>query len=403
MSSARLERLILLPDPRALPAVQEEIAAAKQSIDVAMFWFDHRSLAEALLAARRRGVQVRVLADRRSLRGMAKEDGSRTWMRSVPGHLTRGGVPVAIYQGKDHIMHHKFLLIDRAHGNGRIVLTTWNWHLEDLQNNHDALLALRDPVAMQRLGTWFDEAYGAARQATPRGTRLKVMEEGFRHGVRSARRAVRRRLRDPFKQRREPDDPNEGHGAPRRAHGQGRPEVRPGRAGPESRHLAERSSARLEAGPGVETEATLYLSDDMDLAGVIEREMARASHEVVILHSTVRWERLPGIVGPLTARDVTTRILAGALSPDLQARLLAAGAEVLRFRPGRARERLHHKIVLIDRKTVLLGTVNLFPRSLHQDRELLYVLRSAPLALTIGQEADRLWTASGGSVPAGSH
>ncbi|MCP2006167.1 UNVERIFIED_ORG: phosphatidylserine/phosphatidylglycerophosphate/cardiolipin synthase-like enzyme [Buttiauxella agrestis ATCC 33320] len=75
--------------------------SAHRSLDVAAYGFTSRQVAEALLAAQRRGVKVRVLAD-------AKDNGGKysavTW-------LQRQGVPVRL-NGKYAIQHNKFMVAD---------------------------------------------------------------------------------------------------------------------------------------------------------------------------------------------------------------------------------------------------------------------------------------------------
>ncbi|WP_064519359.1 phospholipase D-like domain-containing protein, partial [Buttiauxella gaviniae] len=89
------------PGSTATASVLSVINSSRRSLDVAAYQFTSRPVAEALLAAQRQGVNVRVLAD-------AKDNGGKysavTW-------LQRQGVPVRL-NGQYAIQHNKFMVSD---------------------------------------------------------------------------------------------------------------------------------------------------------------------------------------------------------------------------------------------------------------------------------------------------
>ena len=101
---------------------------------------------------------------------------------------------------------------------------------------------------------------------------------------------------------------------------------------------------------------------------------------------------------------VLTNGLAATDAPAVQAGyapyrvpLLRAGAELYEFKPtagrgasagvfgSRSRSSLHAKAYVIDRQTLMIGSMNLDPRSVHLNTELALVIHSAPLAEQVAQ------------------
>jgi phosphatidylserine/phosphatidylglycerophosphate/cardiolipin synthase-like enzyme len=107
-------------------ALAADIDRAQVSVDVAAYDFDLESVADALMRAYGRGVQVRLVTDSDN----AEELGAR--------QLRSAGVPV-VEDGRDAIMHDKFVVIDEQ------VVWTGSWNLTESgtyrNNNHVARIA----------------------------------------------------------------------------------------------------------------------------------------------------------------------------------------------------------------------------------------------------------------------
>lgn len=89
------------PDQGSLPLVLKGINSAHKSIHVAAYSFTSKPIAEALLNASKRGVDVKVVADQKSNSGKY----------SATTYLANSGVPVKL-DGNYPIFHHKFMVID---------------------------------------------------------------------------------------------------------------------------------------------------------------------------------------------------------------------------------------------------------------------------------------------------
>ena len=89
------------PNQGATALVVKTISSAKTTIHVAAYSFTSRPIAEALIAAEQRGVEVAVVLDKSQRRGKG----------SLFQYLEHNSVPVRI-DDQYSIMHDKFMLID---------------------------------------------------------------------------------------------------------------------------------------------------------------------------------------------------------------------------------------------------------------------------------------------------
>lgn len=117
----------------AAARVAGEIGAARATLDVAVYSFTDERIAQAVLAAERRGVRVRLITDREELRN--------PYQKAVVRELLRAGVPVEENRHSG-LMHLKVAVVD-----GRTVITgSYNWTLSAAGENDENLLVIRDPV-----------------------------------------------------------------------------------------------------------------------------------------------------------------------------------------------------------------------------------------------------------------
>jgi len=144
---------------RLLRAIRESQA----TIDLALFDFTSRELARALLAARGRGITIRIVTDSRQAQGRRSE---------IP-RLIGEGIPVRLTRGQGQgLMHHKFAIFD-----GRLLVTgSYNWtDSAECCNREDALL-LDDPRVIGRYQSHFEPLFhGALGRA-----RLRMISPGLR-------------------------------------------------------------------------------------------------------------------------------------------------------------------------------------------------------------------------------
>lgn len=125
-------QLYFSPEDRLDRVVRQEIERARERIDVAVFSFRLDDLADALIAAHGRGVEVTVITDRKQL---VDTDVDET--------LRAAGIPVveALNEASPYTaMHHKFMVVD-----GRTtVVGSFNWTYTAARYNYEDLAVIRD-------------------------------------------------------------------------------------------------------------------------------------------------------------------------------------------------------------------------------------------------------------------
>lgn len=117
-----------------------EVASARRDIHVQAFLLTSRNLARALLAAQRRGIRVRVLADR----SMAEQGGN-----SRIHELAGAGIEVRL-ETRYASAHNKILLIDAESEHPVVITGSYNFTFSAQARNAENLLILRDNPALAR-------------------------------------------------------------------------------------------------------------------------------------------------------------------------------------------------------------------------------------------------------------
>ncbi|MEL7431514.1 MAG: phospholipase D-like domain-containing protein [Chlamydiota bacterium] len=130
--------LYLLPDPRgrALQAIKQRIADARESLKIAMFTFTHPGLVEAMIDAQKRGVSVEVSIDKNARYGSSLEAIQK---------LEEAGATIFTSPGSA-LMHHKFLMIDDT----SLILGSANWTKAAFYKNHDSFVILSHMTPEQK-------------------------------------------------------------------------------------------------------------------------------------------------------------------------------------------------------------------------------------------------------------
>lgn len=134
------------PGDDAGALVVAAIARARQQILVQAYSLTHRAIAEALVAARRRGVDVRVIAD------PGQDDKIAT---SLIGHLARQGVPVWL-DPQHAAAHDKVMVIDAGRTDATVITGSFNFTHAAQYRNAENLLILRGnpPLAEAYASNW---------------------------------------------------------------------------------------------------------------------------------------------------------------------------------------------------------------------------------------------------------
>lgn len=130
-------------DPAAL--VLRTIAAARRSIHVQAYSFTSRPIADALVAARARGVSVEVLVD---------ADMNRRGGKALP-RLLAAGVPV-LAETRYAAAHNKVIIVDAAGPGCKLLTGSYNFSWSAQNRNAENMLVLHDNCAVTRhyLDNW---------------------------------------------------------------------------------------------------------------------------------------------------------------------------------------------------------------------------------------------------------
>lgn len=163
--------VLFTPWDDAEGALVKVLQQARHQIRVQAYLFTSRPLAQALIAAHQRGVDVKVLADWE----MVKK-GERS---QIPC-LAEAGIPVWL-ETRYTVAHNKIMLIDAMDAASVVVTGSYNYTFSAQARNAENLLILRDNAALARayLDHWQRHrddavAYGdtASSQSKPEDARV---------------------------------------------------------------------------------------------------------------------------------------------------------------------------------------------------------------------------------------
>ncbi len=121
------------PGDDAAALVVEAIDKARRQILVQAYSFTHKDIAAALVAAKRRGVDARVIADRLQ---------TETGATSLVSWLAQQGVPVWI-DAEHAAAHNKVMVIDNGTPDAVVITGSFNFTRAAQHRNAENLLLLR--------------------------------------------------------------------------------------------------------------------------------------------------------------------------------------------------------------------------------------------------------------------
>lgn len=131
--------LAFTPGEDAAALIIGTIDAARRQVLVQAFSFTHDGIARALVAAHKRGVDVRLIADREQTRKMRREQISA---------IAAAGVPVLL-DGEHLSAHDKVMIIDADDAKAAAVITgSYNFTKAAQYRNSENVLVLRGNTAL---------------------------------------------------------------------------------------------------------------------------------------------------------------------------------------------------------------------------------------------------------------
>jgi cardiolipin synthase len=136
--------LIVLPDDTA-KAIIEPINAAKHALNIRMFLFTDPMLLDAVIAAKHRGVNVRVMLN------PARRDG-KSDNEKASKTLIGAGIKVRDSSPEFALTHQKSMVIDNAVG----FIESLNWETRDLTETRDYAVVTTDKLEVAEMVKCFD-------------------------------------------------------------------------------------------------------------------------------------------------------------------------------------------------------------------------------------------------------
>jgi phosphatidylserine/phosphatidylglycerophosphate/cardiolipin synthase-like enzyme len=150
-------RLSLGPDENPIVATRRALDEARESVSAVIYKFDEPGLLEAVSAAVRRGVRVRLLIDGAQVAGNPE--------RSLAARAQAAGAEVRLWPEDLHKLHAKLTVVD-----GKKALTgSYNWTRSALEKNVELLIVFEEPATVRRLSGLFEVLWERAASPVPVG------------------------------------------------------------------------------------------------------------------------------------------------------------------------------------------------------------------------------------------
>jgi phosphatidylserine/phosphatidylglycerophosphate/cardiolipin synthase-like enzyme len=129
------------PGDACLSRIISRLNTARRTIDICVFTITDDRIATAVLAAHKRGVNVRIVTDNEK----EFDEGSDIQ------RFRDAGIPMRVDRTPAH-MHHKFALFDRA----RLINGSYNWTRSAAANNEENITDTGDPALLASFQREFD-------------------------------------------------------------------------------------------------------------------------------------------------------------------------------------------------------------------------------------------------------
>jgi mitochondrial cardiolipin hydrolase len=134
------------PGPQCGAAITDQLRSARRSIDICVFTLSDDRISAEVLAARRRGVAVRLITDNEKEFDRGSDIAA----------LRDAGVPTAVDRTSAH-MHHKFAIFDGA----RLLNGSYNWTRSAAEHNEENLVLTHDATLVREFAAEFERLWRA--------------------------------------------------------------------------------------------------------------------------------------------------------------------------------------------------------------------------------------------------
>ena len=137
--SAQETKVFFSPRGGCEKAIVAELAKARTSVDVSMYYLTSSDIIQRLAAAKKKGAVVRIFVDK------SQKNSSET------RYLKGKGVSMRIYEGSG-LMHNKFAVID----NKVLITGSFNWTKNAENDNQENLLIITDKKLIDQYAKRFE-------------------------------------------------------------------------------------------------------------------------------------------------------------------------------------------------------------------------------------------------------
>jgi cardiolipin synthase A/B len=148
--------LIVLPEDTAQP-ILDAVSAAKKSLQIRMFLFTDPGLTNAVIAAKRRGIKVRVMLNPARRGGESENDETKD-------KLMHAGIEVRDSNPAFQLTHQKSMVIDDEVG----FVESFNWETRDLTVTRDYAVVTAHRTEIAEMDACFDADW-ARQEFKPSG------------------------------------------------------------------------------------------------------------------------------------------------------------------------------------------------------------------------------------------
>ena len=136
--------LIVLPDDSVQP-ILDAIDGAKKSLRIKMFIFTDPSLLDAVIAAHRRGVKVRIMLNPKRRNGVSENDETRS-------KLEAAGIEVRDSNPAFDVTHEKSMVVDDK----TAFVKSLNWQTKNLTSTRDYAVITRHAHEVEEIINGFE-------------------------------------------------------------------------------------------------------------------------------------------------------------------------------------------------------------------------------------------------------
>ena len=150
------------PGDDCLNAIVESIATTEKTLKICVFTISDDRISEAILAAHRRGISIKIITDNNKLHDTGSD------IRE----LAAKGLEVRIDKTRSH-MHHKFALFDEV----RVLTGSYNWTRSAAMFNHENILVTDNLSIVQDYSREFDRLWGSMMKYSPGGKSREEFRE----------------------------------------------------------------------------------------------------------------------------------------------------------------------------------------------------------------------------------